>query len=181
MTKHIALLRGINVGGKRKVLMADLKILFSKLGYTNCITYIQSGNIIFDTDGQKNNSQLAETIQKAILDHYQLKVPVMVRKLNEWMQTIKENPFFNNSSISIDRLHLTLLDKNPEEELISKLRTMDLGSDEFVVIGQDVFICCEGKYSQSKLTNTLFEKKLDCQATTRNWKTVLKLSELCSE
>jgi len=181
MTKFIALLRGINVGGKRKVLMADLKTLFSNLGYSNCITYIQSGNIIFDSNDKKENSQLAATIQKAIFDHYQFEVPVMVRNLNEWKQTIEKNPFFKNSDISIDRLHLTLLDKNPEEEQIKKLNTTDFGADKFVNIGQDIFICCEGKYSDSKLTNTLFEKKLACQATTRNWKTVLKLSELGEE
>ena len=71
MTKYIALLRGINVGGKRKVLMVDLKDLFSKLGFINCITYIQSGNIIFETPKDDNNQKLADQIQQAIFDKYE--------------------------------------------------------------------------------------------------------------
>jgi len=178
MTKYIALLRGINVGGKRKMLMVDLKVLFSKLGFTNCATYIKSGNVIFETERTENNLKLADKIEQAILDRYEFEVPVIIRTYNEWKQVISDNPFFKDKSISIDRLHLTLLDKVPEAELTNKLKEMEFGDDQFKIIGQHIFLCCTDKYSKTKMTNGLFEKRLKCKATTRNWKTVLKLLEL---
>jgi len=178
MTKYIALLRGINVGGKRKVLMADLKVLFARLGFSNITTYIQSGNVIFESQKVEDNMLLGQSIQNAILETYQFEVPVMIRSLNEWEQAISDNPFFKDKSIAIERLYLTLLDERAGDEQIASLKKMDFGSDQFEIIGKHVFICFAGKYSDSKLTNGLFEKKLKRKATTRNWKTVLKLSEL---
>ncbi|MGZ2368399.1 DUF1697 domain-containing protein [Ancylomarina sp. YFZ004] len=178
MTKYIALLRGINVGGKRKLLMADLKNLFAKLGLSNCITYIQSGNVIFEMLKDDANQTLANKIQQAISAKYELEVPVMVRKYIEWEQVILDNPFFKDKSISIDRLHLTLLDKEPDLDRIIDLKKKDFGTDQFEVVGHHVFLCCTDKYSKTKMTNGLFEKKFDCKATTRNWKTVMKLLEL---
>ena len=179
MTKYIALLRGINVGGKRRVLMADLKDLFTQLGFTNCITYIQSGNVIFESSKTNKNQKLAEQIQQAILNQYEFEVPVMIRTFKEWEQVISNNPFFKNKSISIDRLHLTLLDKLPEQSQIDDLKQIEFDSEQFEVIGKHIFLCCKDKFSsKSKMTNTLFEKKLKCQSTTRNWKTVMKLLEL---
>tara|TARA_R110001583_G_scaffold54526_2_gene166787 strand:+ start:836 stop:1393 length:558 start_codon:yes stop_codon:yes gene_type:complete len=177
--KYIALLRGINVGGKRKLLMADLKALFSKLGFSNIITYIQSGNVVFESDKDEKNIKLASQIEIAILDHFKLDVPIMVRKASEWEQIISDNPFLNDKDIGIERLHLTLLDAIPEQAQIAELKQIVLDSEQFEVIGQEVFLCCKDKFSsKSKMTNTLFEKKFKCKSTSRNWKTVMKLSEL---
>ena len=177
--KHIALLRGINVGGKRKLLMADLKALFSRLGFSNCITYIQSGNVVFESEKEENNLKLAQKIESAILEHFALDVPVMVRKASEWKLILSDNPFLNDKSIGIERLHLTLLDNTPEQIQIQDLKQVELDSEQFEVIGQHVFLCCKDKFSsKSKMTNNLFEKKFKCKATNRNWKTVMKLYEL---
>lgn len=177
--KYIALLRGINVGGKRKVLMSDLKNLFIKLGFTNCITYIQSGNVIFETPKTDSNQTLADQIQEAIFDKYEFEVPVIVRTYKVWEQVISENPFFKDKSIGIERLHLTLLDEVPEQNQIDDLKQIEFDSEQFEIIGQHIFLCCKDKFSsKSKMTNTLFEKKLKCKSTSRNWKTVMKLSEL---
>jgi len=177
--KYIALLRGINVGGKRKLLMADLKALFSKLGFSNIITYIQSGNVVFESDKDEKNIKLASQIETAIQEHFKLDVPVMIKKTNEWKQIISDNPFLNDKNIGIERLHLTLLDGIPEQDQIDDLKQIKLDSEQFEVIGQEVFLCCKDKFSsKSKMTNTLFEKKFKCKSTSRNWKTVMKLSEL---
>lgn len=177
--KYIALLRGINVGGKRKLLMADLKALFSRLGFSNTITYIQSGNVIFESEKGENNIELAKKIKTAIQEHFALDVPVMVRKANEWKLIVSDNPFLNDKSIGIERLHMTLLDGIPEQTQIAELKQIVLDSEQFEVIGQEVFLCCKDKFSsKSKMTNTLFEKKFKCKSTSRNWKTVMKLSEL---
>ena len=177
--KYIALLRGINVGGKRKLLMADLKALFLELGFSNTITYIQSGNIVFESDKDESNIKLAKRIETAIQAHFNLDVAVMVRKAKEWKQIIADNPFLKNKSIGIERLHLTLLNKKPKKNHIDDLKQIVLDSDKFEIIGQQIFLCCKDKFSsKSKMTNTLFEKKFECKSTSRNWRTVIKLSEL---
>ena len=176
MTKYIAILRGINVGGKRKILMADLKELFSEIGFADIQTYIQSGNVIFNTKRKDDNIELANKIEQSIAKNYDFKVPVIVRNVEELNEVISNNPFFEKNDI--ERLHLTFLKEVPETEKLDKIKTYDYSPDKFEIKDKNVFVYCSGKYSDSKLTNKFFESKLKVLATTRNWKTVLKLLEL---
>lgn len=174
MNRKIAILRGINVGGKRKILMVDLKSLCEKMGWENVKTYIQSGNLIFKSG--KETSELEKELEKAIAEKFGFDVPVIVRTEKELEVSIQDNPFFDNASIN--QLHLTLLKEKPTKENEKKTLAYNYEPDKFSIKEKDVFIYCEGKYHQSKLTNNFFEKKLKVNATTRNWKTVLKLSQL---
>lgn len=174
-TKYISMLRGINVGGNRKILMTDLKNLYADLGYTNIITYIQSGNVIFDYKECPNN-ELSARITEAISEKYGFDVPVMVRTREEWVKSVESNPFANTHKI--ESLHLTLLSEIPDAVRVETIRELQYAPEDFQVIGKDVFILCPGKYHQSKLSNQFLESKLKVKATTRNWKTVLKLLEL---
>ena len=178
MNKSIAILRGINVGGKRRVLMADLKLLFENLGFFNIETYIQSGNVIFDTVSKLTNIEISDTIEKSILDKYGFIVPVIIRSVTELQQTINNNPFYQEKNTEITQLHLTFLKDKPLKENLLKIETYNSYKDEFFIAGKEVYVFCEEKYSQSKFTNNFFENKLKVSATTRNWKTVLKLLEL---
>lgn len=175
MNKKIAILRGINVGGKRKILMADLKSMCEKLGLKNVTTYIQSGNLIFNSD--KPNSELENDLEKAITEKYGFDVPVIVRKEKELENSINNNPFFDKDA-DIKQLHLTFLKEKPKKENIEKVLTFNCEPDKFKIEDKDVFIFCTGKYHESKLTNNFFEKQLKVDTTTRNWKTVLILNEL---
>lgn len=175
MNKKIAILRGINVGGKRKILMDDLKGICQKLGWANVVTYIQSGNLIFGSNLQ--NSELEKTLENAISYNYGFDVPVIVRNAIELQSSIDKNSFFAKDS-DITKLHLTFLKEKPTDENVEKIKTYNYDPDKFEIDEKDVFIYCAGKYHQSKLTNNFFEKKLEVGATTRNWKTVLKLQEL---
>ena len=177
MEKKIAILRGINVGGKRKILMKDLKALCEKQGFENTQTYIQSGNVIFeDTKGSSPTEQEAK-LEKAIFDSYGFEVPVIIRTAAELSTAIQENSFYQEGR-DISQLHLTFLKEKPSQENKEVLLAYNYEPDEYVLNGQEVFVYCEGKYHKSKLSNTFFEKKLKVGATTRNWKTVLKLQEL---
>lgn len=176
MENKVAILRGINVGGKRKILMADLKTMLSKEGYTDIVTYIQSGNVIFKS--KKDNLEISNQIESAILERFGFEVPVIVRTAAELKKSIEVNPFYD-SEADISKLHLTFLNGNASENDVDIANSVDSKEDKFVIKDKDVFIYCEGKYHQSKLTNNFFEKKLKVGATTRNWKTVLKLMELC--
>jgi len=175
METKIAILRGINVGGKRKILMVDLKSLCEKLGWKEVRTYIQSGNVIFNSTEQ--NAELENTLENAIAEKFGFDVPVIVRSSNELQISIDKNPFYDNDA-DVTQIHLTLLKENPIDEDVKQIQTFNYEPDRFVINDKEVFIYCEGKYHQSKLTNNFFEKKLKVGATTRNWKTVLKLIEL---
>lgn len=178
MTKYISILRGINVGGKRKILMADLKALYEQLGFTNITTYIQSGNVLFDVATKENSKQIGIKISKAIFDKYGFEVPVIIRTIDEIEKAIKNNPFLKNQAVDTANLHLTFLEDIPDISHHQKIIEIEFPADKFQIIGKDVFIACAGKYSDSKLTNAFFESKLKVAATTRNWQTVNKLMEL---
>jgi uncharacterized protein (DUF1697 family) len=175
MNRKIGILRGINVGGKRKILMTDLKSMCEELGLKKVTTYIQSGNLIFNSD--KPNSELENELEKAITEKYGFDVPVIVRTEKELENSINNNPFFDKDA-DIKQLHLTFLKEKPSKENIEKALTFNYKSDKFKIDNKDAFIFCAGKYHESKLTNNFFEKQLKVGATTRNWKTVMKLSEL---
>lgn len=179
MTRYISILRGINVGGKRKILMADLRQLFKKLGFSNTTSYIQSGNIIFDYEKNVEVKELEDKIQEAIFKAYGFEVPVIIRSVNEIEHSISNNPFLNSNEI--ERLHLTFLKETPDTINLEQINEYNFPSDDFNIMGKNVFIYCSEKYSDSKLTNTFFEKKLKVTATTRNWKTVNKLFEIATK
>lgn len=176
MTTYIAILRGINVGGNRKILMADLKKLLSQAGFENITTYIQSGNILFESDA--NATEIAGTVKQLIFDTYGFDVPVILRTAHEFQELFMNNPFLETAEIS--QLHVTFLDEIPRNELINGLSNKSFEPDEVTLIGKNAFIKCKGLYHESKFSNAFFEKNLNATATTRNWKTVAKLAELCN-
>lgn len=177
MKTYISILRGINVGGKRKILMQDLKELYQNLGFRNPVTYIHSGNIIFETDIER--TQITEKIEKAILKKYVFEVPVIIRTREELLKIRLSNPFIQSEKDKLEllnNLHFTFLGDIPTAENIEEAKEVEASiNDKFEVIGNNIFIFCEGKYHTSKLTNNFFEKKLQTKATTRNWKTIEKL------
>ena len=180
MAKHISILRGINVGGKKKILMADLKALYQQLGFSNVLTYIQSGNVLFDTEKKESNKKLGEKIKQAIFDKYEFDVPVLVRSFDDIQNTISTNPFLKDKNIDKTKLHVTFLADIPEAINLQKLNDINHPPDEFKVIGKNIFIHCPNGYARTKLTNTFFEKKLKMPATSRNWKTINKLYDLAN-
>ncbi|MCT4646937.1 MAG: DUF1697 domain-containing protein [Carboxylicivirga sp.] len=178
MTKYIALLRGINIGGRRKIIMSDLRKLLQSQGFDNVQTYIQSGNIVFDCN-QDNISSLADKIANAIQQEFGFEVPVLVRSTDDWNKMINSNPYYLQKDVPIEKLHVTMLKTPVPKEQIDACAASVAGNDVWHAHGQDIFICCHGPYHQTKLGNTFFEKKLKTEATTRTWKTVLKIAEMC--
>ncbi len=178
MAKYISILRGINVGGNRKILMKDLKSLYDGLGFLKVETYIQSGNVVFESDLKLSNADLEVKIEQAIIETFGFDVPVIIRTADEWVKSIVNNPFWKEKDVDIDRLHLTCLKEVPSQELLEKIKLFQFMPDRYEIIGKDVFIFCSAGYGTSKLTNPFFESKLKVSATTRNWKTVMKLHEM---
>ena len=158
--------------------MVDLRKLYEELGFSNITTYIQSGNVVFDSKKQEDNQMLALRIEQAIEKMYGFAVPVIVRTVDEMKHLVSANPFLQENSTAVERLHVTFLKDNPSTEKIEQLQHTDFGADAFAIVSKDVFIYCSGKYSDTKLSNQFFESKLKTTATTRNWKTVKQLLAL---
>ncbi len=121
MQKYISILRGINVAGQRKILMKDLKELYQNLGFENVETYIQSGNVLFNTD--LDRSEISDKIEKAIFNKYAFEVPVIIRTKEELHKIHTSNPFFTQfqtqeekEKLINDNLYLTFLQEIPINE-----------------------------------------------------------------
>lgn len=172
MKKYIALLRGINVGGKAKLKMADLKLLFEDLGFEAVATYIQSGNVVF---AAKNGKGLEEKISKEIKSKFGYEVPVLVKTAAEIEKIVKDCPFEKDKK---ETSYFVLLKKPPQKELVKAAEQLNYPDEEFVITDECVYLYCATGYGKAKLNNNLFEKKLKVSATTRNYRTLLKLVEM---
>lgn len=180
MERYIALLRGINVGGKNKILKSELEGLFIGMGFSNVKTYIQSGNIVFDTSLIISNSALESKIEAEIETKLNLEVPVIIRSAKEWQKIVEQNPFIPEMESEFVRFYVTFIKNLPQNENYEILNTLSFDPDKFVIHGSEIYLCYATKASDSKLTNNLMENKLKVMATTRNWKTVLKLLEMAN-
>jgi len=176
--KYIAILRGINVSGQKSIKMVDLKHLFESQGLNNIVTYIQSGNVIFECAKQPND-EIRKTIEKAIVEKYGFEVPVCIRSYSQWKNVIASNPLKEYSSSENDtKLLVTFLSGTATAEKQKKLHEYVKAPEELCVNKTEVYLYCPGGYGRSKLINTFVEDKLGVTATTRNWKSVLKIAEL---
>lgn len=174
METYISMLRGINVSGQKLIKMDGLKDLFIKMGFNNVSTYIQSGNVVFQSP-KKDPSVLSNSIEKKIAGKYKFEVPVITRGLNDFRIAFDKNPLLKQKNIDVEKLHVTFLDPIPKKENTDKIKDLDFGKDKFIVLGREVYLYCPDGYGNTKLNNTFFEKKLQVRATTRNLRTAREL------
>ncbi len=166
----IIILRGINVSGKNKLPMQDLRDLLKGLGFENVQTYIQSGNIVLTSEELKDS--IAEKINEAIKKQFDYEVPVLVKTIDEWKKAVDNNPY---KEVAPKQQYFTFLSRIPMEKEISVINIKD---DEYSMVGDVVYVNAVGGYGKTKLNNNFFEKKLKVTATTRNLKTTIKLLTL---
>jgi uncharacterized protein (DUF1697 family) len=172
MHQYIALLRGINVGGHKKILMAHLKALFISLGFENVVTYIQSGNVVFsssEVDG------LAHTISEAIQKTYGWEVPVLVRTASEMKKILMNCPF---SEEKMRKSYFLLFQDEVSRESMDMIKDITFPWEEFHITPACMYFFCATGYAKVKMTGNFVEKKLKVNATSRNYNTMAKLVEL---
>lgn len=172
MTIYIALLRGINVGGHRLIKMADLKRMLETMGMTNVQTYIQSGNVLFESE--EESDQLSQQIEEQIKTTFSFSVPVILRTSMELSQIIKKCPFPVDNLLEGESIHLSLLAELPSEEGINHLLNFQCDKDEWQMEGKEIYLYFRQSIRNSKLAIRL--QKLDVPSTLRNWKTIKKLA-----
>jgi uncharacterized protein (DUF1697 family) len=179
METYIAILWGINVSGQKLIKMAALKVAFEEAGFRNVMTYIQSGNIIFRSEGN-NEDVLALRVSKLIRDNFGFEVPVIIRTSTALAGIISSNPFLKEKGILEEKLHVTFLSEAPDKTRQQELEKLSFGNERFVIQGREICLYCPNGYGNTKLSNNFFENKLKITATTRNWSTVNKLAGLLS-
>jgi uncharacterized protein (DUF1697 family) len=171
MPHYIALLRGINVSGHKIIKMAELKELLMSIGFRNVQTYIQSGNVVFESD-DTSILDLELSIMSGIAGKYGFDVEVMVRTVNEFSRIIETNPFPDAEG---NKLYITFFRDALQNIPIEELNKVKSESEVYLFQDKIMFLYCPEGYGITKLSNPFIEKKLKTVATTRNMNTILKL------
>ncbi|NGN68143.1 DUF1697 domain-containing protein [Streptomyces sp. A7024] len=179
MSKQIALLRGINVSGTNKIPMARLREVLTDRGYANVVTYVASGNVVFDDPGTATE-KTAVGIASAIQEEFGLDIPVIVRTRDEIAAVIDGNPLPEGLAEPA-KFVAVFLSAQPKNAWFVTDDPKKYEPDQYVIADRVVYMWCPGGLGRSKLAANFANKKVPFTATARNWNTVLKLLELADE
>ncbi len=187
MPTHVALLRGINLGGRNKVSMADLREVVAALGHGDVATYIQSGNVVFST-GETDTAALAAALEQAIAASLSVPARVVVLSREELAQVTRDNPYAGEPNHKA--VHAVFLDGDPGPDVAERVSAAQKAAgqqgsrDSARLIGRTIFMHTPDGYGRSDLAAALIkigQKKNDTVAgTARNWATVTRLLALCA-
>lgn len=192
MASHVALLRGINVGGRNKVPMADLREVVTSLGHTGVSTYIQSGNVLFST-ADTDTANLTGALESAIADRFGILVSVVVLSRDELAAVLASNPYPDEPNPKL--VHVVFLTAKAPKDLLDRIAAAESAAaakgsrDTVQAVGQALFLHTPDGYGTSDLAQAVLrilsapvkQKKQALAATARNWATATKLLSLCEE
>ena len=175
MSRHVALVRGINVGGHRRVPMATLRERFAAAGATDVATYIQSGNVVFSAP-PRGAPAIASAVQRDLESMHGGSVPVVTRSAAAWRRILASLPFTDlpeeRSSVSVG-----LLDRRPTAARAAALDPDHSPGDRFVLDGTTLYLDLPRGVRETGLTVAWFERELGVSCTVRNWRTMLALRD----
>lgn len=202
MASHVALLRGINVGGRNKVPMAELREVVAALGHTEVATYIQSGNVLFST-AQTDNAKLSAALESAIEDRFGLWSSVVVLSREELAEVLSANPYPDEPNPRL--VHVVFLNADPPADLSDRIAAVVSAAaakgsrDTVQASGRALYVHTPDGFGRSELAQNLFklvtpparqkkqgaspgkQKTQNLAGTARNWATATKLLSLCEE
>lgn len=173
---YVALLRGINVGGKNKLPMSDLRDMFTEVGCRDARSYIQSGNVIFRADPAVVAS-LAGSVTARIAERFGYRVPVLLRTADEIGAVIRHNPFLAAGAAE-ETLHVVFLADRPSTRSVASLDPDRSPPDAYTVHGREIYLHLPNGAARTKLTTAYFDTNLATTSTVRNWRTVVTLFAL---
>ena len=174
----VAMLRGVNVSGRNRLPMEQLRELALDLGHQQVRTYIQSGNLVFRSS-HRDPDDVARGLKAAISSRFALDVAVLVRTREEIGDTVAANPLVDAGPPE-GSLHVTFLASVPEPGRVVALDPRAGLPDQYRLMGRAVYLRCAGGYGRTKLNNGFFERRLGVAATTRNWASVRLLLEMAA-
>jgi len=173
----ISLLRGVNLGPHRRIKMDALRKVHESVGLQDVQTYLQSGNVVFRTEG-RDLAQLAKGIEKAFEKSFGFPSAVIVRTSAELKDVIRLNPFAARKGIDPSKLLVWFLAADPGEEARDKVRSIKADPEELYAVGRELYIYFPNGLARPKLSSTALDKALNTPGTGRNWNSVTKLLEL---
>jgi uncharacterized protein (DUF1697 family) len=176
LTTHIALLRGINVGGHRSVGMTDLRDFLTKLGFDDVRSLLQSGNVVFGSRA-RTGAELERFLEAESVKRFGIEIDFFVRAPEEWKTMIRQNPFRKEAELDPAHLVVMLLKSPPRPEDVAALQEGITGAEVVRAKGRHLYAFYPDGQGRSRLTNAVIERKLG-RCTGRNWNTVLKLALL---
>lgn len=178
MQIYIAMLRGINVGGHKRVKMETLRRSFEKLGFEQVQTHIQSGNVVFKAR-RISEAILSKRIEEKIIADFGFAVSVICRSADELCGIIESNPFLKQRGILPEKLHVTFLSGAPATAAIKTVKDLIAPPDQARFLGKEIYFYLPNGVSGSILMKRPLDRLLGVITTTRNWRTVNTLSEMC--
>jgi uncharacterized protein (DUF1697 family) len=176
---QIALLRGINVGGRRKVPMAELRAVAEGLGFGDVASYVQSGNLVYRTSLAVERA--AAALAQAIEAHFGFDVPVIVRAASRWRRHAAGSPFPDAEAARANLLHLCLACAPVPRDAVARLTERATAGERIAVVSGALWIDFAGGVARSKLTPALLDRVAGASVTARNWRTVQALAALAAE
>jgi uncharacterized protein (DUF1697 family) len=178
MARHIALLRGINLGSRNRVPMPELRELLTANGYDDPRTLVQSGNVVLSS--RKRPDTVARDLEALIAERFGIEVPVVVRSRDELAAVIEANPL-DEAVADPKRFQVSFLSAAPEASVVESLESADVAPEQIAVRGKEIYAWHAGGIQRSPAAKLLTDAKLGVTATARNWNTVTKLLELADE
>ena len=179
MTRWVALLRGVNVGGANRLPMAELRSTMAQLGFESVATYIQSGNVAFDASDELGEAILVDTIRSAIDERHGLTTPVVVRTAHELDLIVAAHRSVDNE-LDPKLVHVLFLDRPPAASVVGPLDPASFQPDSWTIDGRQISVRYPHGSARSKLTIEVFERAWAVTATARNLNTVRKLADLAA-
>ncbi|MDC0722440.1 DUF1697 domain-containing protein [Nannocystis bainbridge] len=176
MTRFIALLRGINVGGTRKVPMADLRALCGELGLTAVQTYIQSGNVVFTANGSTAEHEAA--LEQGLTRVFGLQIDVMVRTADQWEQLAAGNPLRAAAEAEANLVLLGVPKRPPRPDAAAELLERATAGERVVAAGDVLWFHYPQGAGRTKLSPAVIDRLVGSPVTARNWRTVLQLAAM---
>jgi uncharacterized protein (DUF1697 family) len=177
MTTYIGLLRAVNLAGRNKVAMSDLRQLLTAIGMEDPRSLLQSGNVLFRSSS-RSTAQLERTLEKAAKERLGVETDFFVRTAGEWGELIADNPFPREAKSDPGHLLAMCLKEAPDKTAVAALQKAILGREVVRAVGRHAYIVYPDGVGRSRLTMALIEKKLGTRGTGRNWNTVMKLAAL---
>jgi len=178
MPIYIAMLRGINVGGHHRIKMEQLKKSFASLGFDQVRTYIQSGNVVFQA-AKASPAMLSRRFEEIIAKDFGFSVSVVIRSEAELSKIIESNPFVNQRGVDLEKLHVTFLSHTPASTALTKLSALTIAPEQSHCANRDIYLHLPNGVADSKLMKVPLDRTLGVVTTTRNWRTVTTLHQMC--
>jgi uncharacterized protein (DUF1697 family) len=178
MPTYVAMLRGINLGPHKRVKMEALRKSFESLGLKNVQTYIQSGNVTFKA-GKTSPASLRKKIEAQITSDFGFSSLAILRSQEELGKVVTENPFLKQAGTSLEKLHVIFLSETPDRDVLKQLEALTKSPDVSCCLGQEIYLHLPNGFAESSLIHNPLERKLLTRATTRNWRSVNNIYQMC--